>query len=188
MDANPANLVPHPRPPRPTGGRRWPLIVVGLLVGHVSLMVVAVVLATRDKSFAVLPDYYQRAVRWDAEQAERRAGERLGWQCTITPTDRFDRTGARVVELTLVDADGRPLANADVRVAYFAHARSAQRAEATFRTDARGAATGPMRLRAEGFYEMGVTATHDGRRFVRTTTQYVTAPAPTTAATARGAS
>ena len=45
---------------------RWPLIVIGLLLGHMAIMFVAVVLATRDHgSSAVIPDYYQKAVNWD---------------------------------------------------------------------------------------------------------------------------
>lgn len=38
---------------------RWPLIVLGLLVGHMSLMAVAVTFATRAHRDAVLPEYYR---------------------------------------------------------------------------------------------------------------------------------
>jgi len=55
---------------RPERHLRWPLIVIGLLLGHMAIMFVAVVLATRDRaSSAVIPDYYQKAVDWDRTHA-----------------------------------------------------------------------------------------------------------------------
>jgi hypothetical protein len=59
---------------------KWPLIVVGLLVVHMSAMVVAVVIATHHNSGgAVIPDYYQKAVNWDRTQSQlRNAAEPRG--------------------------------------------------------------------------------------------------------------
>jgi hypothetical protein len=61
---NPAHPLPTPR-----RHLRWPLIVLGLLVGHISLMVVAVIIATHDQANTVLPDYYQKAQHWDQDRA-----------------------------------------------------------------------------------------------------------------------
>jgi len=55
---------------------RWPLIVIGLLLGHMAIMLVAVVLATREHPSKVIPGYYEKAVNWDRTQAELRAAER----------------------------------------------------------------------------------------------------------------
>lgn len=59
----PANAVRNPR------CLRWPLIVIGLLLGHVCLMAVAVTVAVRDRSNPVVPDYYQKAADWDRTHA-----------------------------------------------------------------------------------------------------------------------
>ena len=53
---------------RRAGSIRWPLIIVGLLLGHMSLMGVAVTLATRVGRDGVVPDYYQKAVNWDRDR------------------------------------------------------------------------------------------------------------------------
>jgi hypothetical protein len=54
---------------RPVGSsRRWPIIIVALLTGHVLVMTAAVVVATRS-TYTVIPNYYQRAISWDAERA-----------------------------------------------------------------------------------------------------------------------
>ena len=58
--ANPAHPLPKPK-----RHLRWPLIVVGLLLGHMSLMFTAILIINRSKPDPVLPDYYQRALDWD---------------------------------------------------------------------------------------------------------------------------
>jgi hypothetical protein len=61
---NVATLAGNPGRPR---GRaiRWPLIVVGLLVAHVSLMMTAVVVIKRHDTDRVVPGYYQKGLNWD---------------------------------------------------------------------------------------------------------------------------
>jgi nitrogen fixation protein FixH len=149
------------------------MIVVGLLLGHVSIMVTAVILATGDKSFAVLPDYYEKAVNWDKNQAELRASEKLGWQVTIVPSPDVDPTGHRALALTLTDPDAHPVADAAVELSWYHHARPGELLKTTLHTDATGRATGTVVMRAEGFYQVNVTATADGRRFVTTLTPFV---------------
>ena len=62
--------APNP-PPRKSP---WPLIVIALLVGHITLMTVAVAIATHDHNgSAVIPDYYQKAANWDRTRAKQRA-------------------------------------------------------------------------------------------------------------------
>src|SRR3954466_7927827 len=104
--------VPRATPTRKFRYWPWPLIVVGLLLGHVSIMVTAVILATGDKSFAVLPNYYEKAVNWDKNQAELRASEKLGWQVTLVPSPDVDPAGHRSLMLTLADATGHAVADA----------------------------------------------------------------------------
>jgi nitrogen fixation protein FixH len=165
---NPA--LPAPRKPRHW---KWPLIVVGLLLGHISIMVTAVVLATSDKSFAVLPDYYQKAVNWDKDQADLRASAKLGWQAILVPSPEVDPTGRRSIALTLTDAGGRPIANADVEVAAYHQARPNEVIQTTFHTDASGQASQALVMRREGFYQIGITARAGTQRFVTAMTPFV---------------
>lgn len=161
---------PAPRKPRHF---LWPLIVVGLLLGHLTIMMTAVVLASRDKSFTVLPDYYQQAVNWDKNRAELRASERLGWQATIVPAPDVDAIGRRAVALTLTDAAGKPIPNAAVELTGYHHARPADLLKATFRTDASGRASQTLAMPREGFYQLNLSATAGRDHFVNTQTQFV---------------
>lgn len=170
---NASNLLPVP--PRPAGYRRWPMIIIGLLLGHVVIMMVAVFLATRDRGFVVIPNYYQRASRWDSDRAELRASDRLGWQCMIVPADQVDPVGRRAVAFTLRDASGNPITRAEVRMDYYHPSHASERAEVTFQTDAQGAAALTLPMRYAGFWEFALTATHDGHKFVWTTTCFVDA-------------
>ena len=160
-------------PGRKRGYWTWPLIVLGLLLGHASIMATAVVLATGDKSFTVLPNYYEKAVNWDKTQAERRASEKLGWQVELVPSPGVDPTGHRALALTLADAAGRPIPDAVVELAWYHHARPTELYNTTLHTDGTGRATGTVIMRGEGFYQISVTAAAGGNRFVTAVTPFV---------------
>ena len=102
--------------------RRWPMIIVGLLAGHVTLMMVACAIATHDKSFSVVPNYYGRAVNWDQEQALRRASKELGWHVAVQASGRVDASGRRAVSFVLSDANGNPVRDATLEADFFHHA------------------------------------------------------------------
>ena len=65
----------------------WGSFVVGLLTLQVTGGVIAIVLAGSDQSVAVVPDYYQKALKWDEEVAIRAASDRLGWVAQMNQTD-----------------------------------------------------------------------------------------------------
>jgi hypothetical protein len=168
---NPENpAAPVARKPRHW---KWPLIVIGLLLGHISIMVTAVVLATTDKSFAVLPDYYQKAVNWDRSQAALRASEKLGWQVILVPSPEVDPTGHRTISLTLTDSANRPIANADVEVTAYHQARANEVIQTTFHTDSAGQASQVVTMRREGFYQINIIVHAETQRFVTAIAPFV---------------
>lgn len=109
----------------PAKSFRWPAILIALLAGHMLLMVAAVSIATHDRSFVALPGYYERAVHWDQEQADRRQGQKLGWKIDVLASPQVDPLGRRIVSFHVTDAAGKPLKNASLNVRYFHHAQSA---------------------------------------------------------------
>jgi nitrogen fixation protein FixH len=113
-------------------GLHWPVIVVLILGGSVSMHLVILAKATGDPSFVIEKDYYEQATRWDATQEERRASEALGWKVDA----RARAVGPDLeVEIAVTDAAGRPIEGADVWVKGFAIARSAAVAHATLDFD-----------------------------------------------------
>ena len=163
--ANQENNKNHHRSP-------WPWIVVGLLGVHVTLMAVAAAIATRDRSFAVVPNYYEKGVNWDKTQAEKRASEKLGWKLTIEPSAHPDAHGQRAVQIQLTDANGRAIPAAKVELDYF-HDSHANEQRSTTLSLKGGKAEQTLAMPYTGFWEFHATATAEGKTFVATTTQWV---------------
>lgn len=158
---------------RPKRHLRWPLIVIGLLVGHMTIMFVAVAVATHDRSGTVIPDYYQKSLDWDRLQAQRRASESLGWTVTVTPAPQVDPLGRREVLVTLADAAGAPIKSAEVELSYLHLSHPAEPQHATLRTGPDGRATATLPMRYEGFWQIEVTATAAPNRFTTLLSQFV---------------
>lgn len=53
------------------GSLRWPMLVVLLLVSHVTLMAWAVTRITQDRNGGVIPNYYQKSLKWDEDRRAR---------------------------------------------------------------------------------------------------------------------
>ena len=154
---------------------RWPWIIVGLLGGHVTIMVVAVIIATNDRSFAVVPNYYQRAVNWDQTQAQKRASEKLGWHVRVEASNQVDPIGRRAMSFVLTDADGKALDHAVLEIEYFHDSHGDEEKQVKLTPDA----TDPSRftvllpMRYAGNWEFHFTATAGGKTFVAAATEFL---------------
>lgn len=122
-----------PAPARPRGRHRWPLILAGMLAVHATLIIYAATLAVSDKSFAVVPGYYDKALSWDADRADRRAADDRGWSFELRPGAFADAGGQRLIVAELRDAAGAPLPGAAVTLEFFRHARASQAARVAMR-------------------------------------------------------
>jgi nitrogen fixation protein FixH len=107
-------------------GKRWAWIVVGLLGVQMAGVVVMMRIAKDDAGFAVEPDYYEKAVRWDETARARASAERLGWGAAATLGPVIGAEGERELRVRL-DGAGAGLTGATVRAEVFPHARSGQR-------------------------------------------------------------
>ena len=169
---------------------KWPLLVMALLGGHVAILVAVVVVATRDPSFAVTPNYYENAVNWDRSQAQKRASAKLGWKLEIVAADEADAKGRRAVTFALTDPTGAAIGNATLTVTCFHHARATEPTRLNMMTAADGRAIQLLPIRHAGFWDFQCNAVApDGRMFTATVTQYVNPPVrlASSAATAGGA-
>jgi hypothetical protein len=114
-------------------GRRWPLIIVGLISMNMCIVATTVVCANMDKSFAVEPDYYKKAVEWDRTARERDRGQALGWDVSVSLAEPKSGETAplqpvlRVVLNSTAAPGSAPLDGAQVLVEAFPQARSSQR-------------------------------------------------------------
>ena len=146
---------------------RYPLMIGGLLSIPVTVVTIAIVVMSGDKGFAVEPNYYQKAVSWDAEMAQRRANLDLGWSVRWTATAAGSPAGpdlravrpGTVLDAALVDRQGDPVAGAAVTVVLFHNGESGRRVEQALKPDATGSYRGGVAMERDGLWELRLTAT-----------------------------
>lgn len=107
-----------------SAGRLWPVALV-LVLGVTVIANGAIYwTANHDRSFAVEPDYYQRAVDWDSTVARRQRSAALGWRADVTLAP--PEAGHATLTVRLAGADGLPLDSAQVRASASHNARGSE--------------------------------------------------------------
>lgn len=101
----------------------WPAALVAVLAITVVANVALFWKANHDPSFAVEPDYYQRAVDWDSTVARQGRSAALGWHASVVLG--APEAGTATMRVRLTNAGGAPLDSADVRVITSHNARGA---------------------------------------------------------------
>lgn len=157
---------------------RWPLVIIGLLVAQVCLGIFFVMRATSDPSFAVEEDYYQKAINWEAKQAQDRTNLELGWrlEAAIGPIDAGQTR--RTVEVTLTESDGTPLTGAAVRLETFPNVRAGDILRATLEETEPGRYEVALPMLRAGVWELRFTAERGRQIFTQTNRSHLTAPRP----------
>ncbi len=147
-------------------GSGWPLGIVAILAATVGLNIWVLRVANDDPSFAIEPDYYQKAVNWDSTMAQKRQNLALGWHLAPTLGAFTARDGARL-QVTLTDASGASIADATVRVAAFYNARANDIIDTTLHPDSAGyVATLPVKH--GGVWELQFDVKRGTTRFTST--------------------
>ena len=152
-------------------GSMWPYIIGGALALHVVGSMVMVYFATSNESYAVEPDYYQKALHWDDKRAQDRANTELGWQLefTVEPAAAGQDPTLRV-ELT--SADGEPVTNATVAVEAFSNVRRDDVLNAVLAATESGyASTLPMH--GDGRWEFRFHVTRDSDLYTYRETRHI---------------
>jgi len=101
----------------------WPAALVAVLAITVVANVAIYWTANHDRSFAVEPDYYQRAIDWDSTVARGQRSAALGWvtDVRLAPPE----AGHATLSIAITTRDGLPLDSADVRAALSHNAQGA---------------------------------------------------------------
>lgn len=144
--------------PKREGSYRWPLIIVGLLVGHMGAMALAVNIAGRDNGNAVLPDYYERALAWDEMREKAADSALLGWDVFVNASALTDGAGRRTLRVEVLDRFGEPVNGAAVAVRYWHRAEGKAREASLPAVSVAGAGTSE----GTGIYEAEVPMARTG--------------------------
>jgi nitrogen fixation protein FixH len=148
--------------------RWWPFFIIALLVGGAGANVALMVIATRDPSFAVEPDYYRKALRWDDVMAQERENAALGWSVEVGADSATRPTR---IALRVSDRDGAPVEDATVQVTAFHNARASQIVAATLAPARGGRYSAPLPLDRPGLWELRVRVVQGDRIFTQTIAQ-----------------
>jgi nitrogen fixation protein FixH len=100
----------------------WIGFVVLLLSISVSIQVVGLVLANSSPSFALEPDYEQRARHWDDRQVQVTLNQRLGWR--VEPRYEALGTERMLLRIQLSDSSGLALSSGHLSARAFHNARA----------------------------------------------------------------
>ncbi|MCC6357954.1 MAG: FixH family protein [Phycisphaerales bacterium] len=152
------NVDAHHRPdgaPRaPSRGRFWPLFIVGLIVAQFSAAGALIWYAVTDPTFAIEPNYYQKALKWDETARQLAANRALGWKPALEFADQSTR-GTRVTRLQIVDRTGASIDGATVSVESFFHADAGNRSTTALPWDPDALAyVGTLPIDRGGVWEM----------------------------------
>src|SRR5262245_58187076 len=96
-------------------GAYWPVLVVVLLSGGAAANIGMMLLATRDTSFAVEPDYYRKALEWNETMAQAAKNAALGWSVAVQ-LERTPESGAVKLIARVRDRAGQDVAGARVGI------------------------------------------------------------------------
>lgn len=146
-------------------GRRWIAFVAALFLLQVGAVVVMISIATRDRSFALEPDYYQKAMHWDESAQLQRASARLGWSLALE-VEPQNANGTQVVSAIIRDREGNPVQGATVTAEWFHHARARERHLAEFVAGPDGSYAAPLVFSRSGLYEFRLTAKRGDETYV----------------------
>jgi nitrogen fixation protein FixH len=141
-----------------TKGWYWPFLLVALLASGVGANIYFMCRALGDPSFAVEPDYYAKAVAWDAHQAQASRNADLGWTLAlnVAPADRG--TGRARVVAHFADRDGRPLSGLAVGLEAFHNARAADIVQAQLAETAEHDYAAEVAITRPGLWEFRLRA------------------------------
>jgi nitrogen fixation protein FixH len=135
-------------------GRFWAWLPA-LLLGSMLLGLGALAyLAIDDPSFALEPNYYDKAVRWDRTQAEARESERLGLQLSLTGPLSLKSDGGVELELRVSDRANTPLGAATVTLEAFPNAFANRIEHVSLREVSPGVYRGRLSRGTRGLWEL----------------------------------
>jgi hypothetical protein len=162
----------------PAAGRFWPWAIAALMLLILTIALAVLRAATGDGGAAVIEDYYQQAVDWDAGQADLAASRALGWSAELSfrevPQGMASAAGKNppntLVFVALADREGRPLEGATVTLAGAFRGHS-QRIWSAVALPLEGGYGAAFRLGPPGLWDWRITAERDTARFLHSETR-----------------
>lgn len=147
--------------------RLFPNIVFVFIGLNVTIVGITIYLAHSDPTFAVEPDYYQQALRWDDTARRREHSAALRWTASASLARGHDPADGRL-QVTLTGPSGEPLTDATLTAILFPSLHARDRQTPTLEPLAPGVYSAPVRVDTPGLWQCRLTATRAGELFTTT--------------------
>jgi nitrogen fixation protein FixH len=151
--------APHTTSPRTA--RFWAWLPAGLLGAMLLGLGSMAYVAIDDPGFALEPNYYDKALRWDQSQAQARQSQALGYRLELNRQLVLERGGVQV-ELALLDRAGRPVSGARVALEAFPNAAASRIEHLELQEAGPGVYRGALRRGSVGLWELRCQVKHAG--------------------------
>lgn len=149
-------------------GSRWVWVPVGLLVASTLGVGSLAAIAVHDPSFALEPNYYDKALHWDLTQAQAADNQRLGYAIRLDRGMTLDAAGKASVRVRIVDASGRDANDAIVSGLAFANAYAGDSTPLVFERVESGVYAATWRARHLGLWELRLIVDRGSARVTST--------------------
>jgi nitrogen fixation protein FixH len=136
---------------------RWMIAIVVMLAGNIAAMVILATVASAT-SPDIVPDYYDRAARYDDAIDEAARSRALGWSVDV-------RLARASIEVNLREQGGAPLEGAVVRVSGYPRAHATRTLEATLVATGPGTYRAALPATATGVHDLTIVVERRGERF-----------------------
>jgi nitrogen fixation protein FixH len=140
---------------RRRSGAYWPWLIIALLAAGAGANVALLVVTARDTSFAVEPDYYRKALEWDATMAQQVRNATLGWSVRVVFEPAAEPGLTRLVA-RVTDRAGDDIVGAEVGIETFHSAHASHVLTANLAPESSGAYTATLPLDRSGLWEVRV--------------------------------
>lgn len=137
-------------------GAWWPLGLAAALAASAALNIGFAIVANRDASFAVEPDYYRKSLEWDRTMAQEAAGRALGWTVEVVGEPALER-GLLHVVAQLRDRGGQGVDGCVVELEARHRARAREPVIGTLAGRSGGRYAAALPLSRPGLWDLRVT-------------------------------
>jgi nitrogen fixation protein FixH len=143
----------------------WPILLTSLIGIHTISVIVMVIVATHDSSFALEPDWYLKGLHYEQTVEQQQANSRLKWSVQLDVGQPLDGSHRRKVTCTIRDAAGKPIENATVDLVAFAHLRANNRQSSVLLPQEGGSYAATLPFEDVGMWEFRVVVTRGADTF-----------------------
>ncbi len=144
-------------------GKYWPMIIVGMLTLHASIMLGTLAVVSARHDLYVEPDYYAKSIDWDNQREMFEVADKMGWVIEIVvgePADDAEQT--RQMSITIKDANGDSIDRALVELECYHPAHVSDRVKMVMLGMGDGLYQSTLAMNAPGYWNAHLAIRYQG--------------------------